>query len=354
MSGTSLDGVDAVIARFDPQPELVASHYLPMPAALRSSLLTLNAMSPDELHEANLAANALAHLYAEAVAALLAKSGLTAADVIAIGNHGQTVRHRPDCGYTVQLGNASLLAELTGIPVIADFRSRDVAAGGQGAPLVPAFHRALFARQDTGVAVLNLGGIANLTWLSRDGRVLGFDTGPGNVLLDLWCERYTGEPYDRDGQLAAAGQVNGGLLAAMLAEPFFVTPPPKSTGRDLFNAAWLARFATAGLASADVQATLAALTSQTCADALKRHCPDTSRLYVCGGGARNPVLMAGLQQNLPGWSVEATDALGIPADWLEAFAFAWLAWRFLNGQSANLPAVTGAKGERILGCYYPA
>jgi anhydro-N-acetylmuramic acid kinase len=356
MSGTSLDGVDGVLVEFEPL-RVLAHASLPFDAALRDELLALNGPGPDELHRASLAANALAAAYAQVVQALLNDSGIAPSAVTAIGAHGQTVRHRPrqfdGVGYTVQLHGAARLAELAGIDVVSDFRSRDVAAGGQGAPLVPAFHAALFARPDAALAVLNLGGIANLTLLVPGEPVTGFDCGPANVLMDLWCRRHRGEPFDRDGAWAAQGHVDAALLARVQAEPYFRAAPPKSTGRDLFNAQWLdARLS--GEASVDVQATLAELTAWSVAEELRRHAPAASELLVCGGGALNGHLMQRLRARLPGVGVARTDDRGLPALQVEACAFAWLAQAFVERRPGNLPAVTGAHGPRVLGALYPA
>ncbi|GGX28165.1 anhydro-N-acetylmuramic acid kinase [Pigmentiphaga litoralis] len=364
MSGTSLDGVDGVLARCPPDgPPVVLAHAdQPFPAGLRDTLLALNAPGPDELDRAAQAAVALADVYADVVNAALKAAGLGASAVRAVGAHGQTVRHRPELGYTLQLNAPARLAEATGIPVVADFRSRDVAAGGQGAPLVPAFHAACFGT-DTPRVILNLGGIANVTLLQPDSPVTGFDTGPANLLLDLWCARHAGQPYDAQGAFAASGKVSDTLLAHLVAsEPWLALPPPKSTGRDLFHADWLdkrlaawqvAQGAVDPLLPADVQATLQRLTAQTVADALQGRVASTTEVWVCGGGARNDGLMADLAHCL-GRPVQSTDALGIPPQQVEALAFAWLAARHVQGQTANLPAVTGARGERILGAYYPA
>jgi anhydro-N-acetylmuramic acid kinase len=279
--------------------------------------------------------------------------------VRAIGAHGQTVRHRPGefdgTGYTLQLMNGALLAELTGIAVACDFRSRDVAAGGQGAPLVPAFHRQRFGRAGETVAVLNLGGIANLTVIGADGATTGFDTGPANLLLDGWTERHRGTRFDADGHWAAGGHVSSDLLASLCAEPFFALPPPKSTGRDLFGLAWLdAQLAArAPLPPQDVQATLAELTAVTAADAVRAHAAAARQLIVCGGGARNAHLMARLGAHLPGIGVVASDALGLPCDQVEACAFGWLARALVDRAPGNLPAVTGAQGLRVLGALHP-
>jgi anhydro-N-acetylmuramic acid kinase len=365
MSGTSLDGVDGVLASFDPRslrPGRVIAHvHVDLPDDLSSLLLALNQPGADELHRAALAANALMGVYADVVERLLATSGCRAADVLAVGAHGQTVRHRPQAfggtGYTIQLVNGALLAERCGITTVCDFRSADVAAGGQGAPLVPAFHAACFARAGIDAAVLNVGGIANLTLLPASGQVGGFDTGPGNVLMDLWSLRCTGQPFDAGGAMAASGRVLPELLAALRSEPYFALPPPKSTGRDLFHADWLdARLQAAGTgaAPADVMATLAELTAQSVVDALRAQLPAVSRLRVCGGGAFNGHLMARWRGLLPGVDLASTDADGVPADQVEALAFAWLAACRMAGRTASLPAVTGARATRVLGAVYPA
>jgi anhydro-N-acetylmuramic acid kinase len=363
MSGTSLDGVDGVLADFTAGTaalEVRAHRHRPFPDELRRELLALNAPGADELHRAALAGNGIARAYAEVVRALLQQAGVSASQVRAIGAHGQTVRHRPrefdGVGYTIQLNAPALLAELGNIDVVADLRSRDVAAGGLGAPLVPAFHRAVFGRQDVTVAVLNLGGIANLTLLDADGGTRGFDCGPGNVLMDLWCRQHRAEPYDRGGAWAASGRVIEALLQTLLAEPYFALQPPKATGRDLFNAGWLAQCLSSASAARpeDVQATLAELTAAVCADALRRHGADAGELLVCGGGACNEELMRRLGLRLPGVHVTTTASRGLPVDQVEACAFAWLARRFVEGACGNLEAVTGAAGPRRLGCLYPA
>ena len=365
MSGTSLDGIDAVLVDFGSQagpPMRVRGHvHAPFMAGLRAELLALNTPGEDELHRAALAGNALARAYAAAVTELLLATSTVAREVRAIGAHGQTVRHQPGAvdgtGYTIQLLNGALLAEHSGIDVVCDLRSRDLAAGGQGAPLAPGFHAALFGQAGQSRAVLNLGGIANLTLLHAEGRVTGFDCGPANALLDAWCQRHRGQPYDDDGRWAASGHVLAPLLEALRAEPYFDLSPPKSTGRDLFHLGWLdnalQRHAP-GAAAADVQATLAALTVQSIAHDLRGHAAQAQVLFVCGGGARNSHLMSGLAAALPGVHVGTTDALGLPVDQVEATAFAWLAHRFVEGQPGNLPAVTGARGPRRLGALHPA
>jgi anhydro-N-acetylmuramic acid kinase len=301
---------------------------------------------------AALSANALVALYSQAVHSLLRTTNHPAQAIAAIGAHGQTVRHQPQLhdgvGYTLQLNNPALLVEQTGISVVADFRARDVAAGGQGAPLVPAFH------EET-VAVLNIGGMSNISILQPD-KVLGFDCGPGNVLMDLWCHQHLGQGYDHLGQWAASGSVSQALLTRFMNDPFFNAPPPKSTGRDLFHADWLQAHLSAvpGLSAADVQATLAALTVQTCAKDVLRYAPTAKRLLVCGGGAYNQHLMSLLSQALPEVDVASTEAHGLPPLQVEAAAFAWLARQTLLNLPGNLPAVTGARGPRVLGAIYPA
>lgn len=360
MSGTSLDGVDAVLADLSSGVAVLAHVHQPFADALRTELLALNRSGADELHRAALAGNALACAYAGAVQELLAAGGVNRADVRAIGAHGQTVRHRPaefdGTGYTIQILNPAVLAELSRIDVVADLRSRDLAAGGQGAPLVPSFHREVFGRGGTTIAVLNLGGIANLTLLGADGATRGFDCGPANALMDHWSERHLGTPFDDGGRWAAGGRVLDRLLESMLDDPFFSRPPPKSTGRDLFNAGWLEAMCARlpGADPRDVQATLAELTARAACEALEREAPDTRDLLVCGGGAANRHLMSRLAALLPACGVRPTDACGLPAMQVEACAFAWLAKAHCERRPGNLPAVTGARGARVLGALYPA
>lgn len=363
MSGTSLDGVDAVVADFAPEAGLLrtlGAAHRPMPAELREVLLALQAPGPDEIAGAAAASVALADLYAEALLACCEMAGQPAAALVAAGVHGQTVRHRPERGWTVQLNDPARIVELTGVTVVADFRRRDIAAGGQGAPLVPAFHAALFGDAAHARAVLNLGGIANLTLLAPGAPgapVRGFDTGPANLLLDLWHQRHRGGAVDVDGAWAASGTASPALLARMIEDPYFRLSAPKSTGRDHFHAQWLdaalSRCAVASLAPADVQATLVALTAQTVADALEREAPDAREVLVCGGGARNRTLMAALEQRLAPRRVTSTDRHGVAVEHVEALAFAWLAREALAGRPGSLASVTGARGPRVLGAIYP-
>jgi anhydro-N-acetylmuramic acid kinase len=355
MSGTSLDGVDAALVEFpSPRPALLDTAYLPLPGPLKTELHALQVLGPNELDRAARAGNELTRLYAKAVLALLDRTGISAAATRAIGCHGQTIRHRPDAGYTLQIANPALLAELTGISVVADFRSRDIAAGGQGAPLAPAFHAAVFGSEATHRVIVNIGGIANLTDLPASGSVTGFDTGPGNVLLDLWIQRHLGKDHDDAGAWASSGSALAEPLAAMLGEPYFAARPPKSCGRDLFNAAWLEKFSLVQVAPQDVQATLAELTARSIADAVGQYCPQADEIYICGGGAHNLCVLERLRRNLPRCRIGTTAALGIDPDWVEAIAFAWLAKQTLDGRPGNLQAVTGAAGGRVLGAIYPA
>ena len=368
MSGTSLDGIDAVAVDFGadiaaPRIRVLAHARADLAEPLRADLLALNRSGGDEIHRAALAANAMARASASLVDELLSQAGLERRSVAAIGCHGQTVRHQPGefdgTGYTVQINAPALLAELTGVDVVADFRSRDVAAGGQGAPLVPAFHAAAFRRPGEPLAVLNLGGIANLTCIDADGAVVGFDCGPANALLDGWCATHTGQRFDAAGAWAASGHVDARLLDLLLAEPYFARPAPKSTGRDLFDAAWLdvrlARSeAVTRLRPEDVQATLSELTARTVADSLRRHAAGARELIVCGGGALNGDLLHRVARRIEPAAVVVSGERGLPPDQVEACAFAWLAQAFLRRLPGNITSVTGAAGPRVLGALYPA
>ncbi len=364
MSGTSLDGIDAVLAKIGPNGETSAqaSMSAPFSPELRKALFELQSPGPNELHREKQAGNALAIAYANTASQLLKKANLEASDIAAIGAHGQTIRHQPHLGgmaYTHQTLNAALLAEKMGIDVIADFRSRDLAAGGHGAPLVPAFHAQQFTSSEN-LAILNIGGIANLTLLPKNGEVTGFDCGPGNMLMDAWIAKHLGNAFDENGNWALQGKVNEVLLQVMLADPFFIKVPPKSTGRDDFHLYWLQeKIANENYLSEDVQATLLHLTAHSTLEALERHAPQTQKLIICGGGAKNSALMNLLKvkaQHFFKEPVEITtsDSAGIDPQLVEGLAFAWLAWAHKEKRPANLPAVTGAKGPRILGACYPA
>ena len=358
MSGTSLDGVDAALVYFeDGTCELIETQFLAYSEALKRELLALHEPKHNELEASCILGCRLAHLYANAVKQLLNKAKVNADDISAIGCHGQTIRHRPELGFTLQIGNNALLAEQTNISVVSDFRSRDIAAGGQGAPLVPAFHQAMFACANRNRAIINIGGIANITYLGKDGDVLGFDSGPGNMLIDSWTKLKLGKDYDANGDWAATGVVLESLLSSMLAEPYFALRPPKSTGRDLFNDHWFNEHwlkqhqLYPHLRPQDVARTLVALTAHSIYDAIA---PDVDEVYVCGGGAHNALLMNSLQDMLGGKLLATTDALGVGVDWVEAVAFAWLAKQTLENKPSNLPEATGAKGLRVLGAIYPA
>jgi len=350
-----MDGIDAALVDCSSgRPVLQATHASSYSSDLRKQLArALEIHNPRDQDLTDLD-NAVGAAFAGAALALLAEAGLVAADIRAIGSHGQTIRHEPDAPqpYSLQIGNPQLISSLTGVDVIADFRSPDIAAGGQGAPLVPAFHHAVFASARETRVVLNVGGIANITVLpdATAERVTGFDTGPGNTLMDGWIRRTLDLPMDRNGEFAASGSVSESLLQALLADGYFNRPPPKSTGLEYFNAAWLDGYAEmATLSPQDVQATLCELTAMTIANDIRRYAPATARLLVCGGGAHNIHLMRRLAGNLPGVTVATTREFGIDPDWVEAAAFAWLACQRLAGKPGNLPAVTGARRPVLLG-----
>ena len=336
------------------RPSCLPPTIYPYGKALKDALLLLHHSSNDELHHAQMIGNLLAREYALALQALLKSADTSPHQIRATGCHGQTIRHRPDQGYTIQLGNAALLAELSGIAVVSDFRSRDIAAGGQGAPLVPAFHDQVLRHPTIHRVIVNIGGISNLTNLPPDRPTTGFDCGPGNLLMDAWIAQQRGESYDREGSWAASGKIIPALLSSMLNEPYLRMTPPKSSGRDLFNMDWLNSKLLGGETPSDVQATLLALTHQTIVDAIQRYCAGAQEIYLCGGGAHNKTLVQRLSTSLTACRVLTTDTLGMGVDWLEAIAFAWLAKQTLCGHSANLPAVTGAHHPCVLGAIYPA
>ena len=354
MSGTSLDGVDAVLVDLGRAPVLIGAVFLPFHRKLKAALAGLQEPNKGDLDGAARAGIELSRIYARAIGGLLRRHGLRARAVRAVGCHGQTVRHRPESGYSLQLCNPAWLAEHTGITVVADFRSRDIAAGGQGAPLVPAFHAACFRDPRRHRVIANLGGIANITNLPPRGAVTGFDTGPGNLLLDAWAHEKIGGDFDPGGRFAARGRPIPSLLEAFLADPYFRRSPPKSTGRDHFNLRWLRRFRPSRYQSGDVQATLAELTARSIHESISRFCPGTEEVYLCGGGVRNTDLVRRISQSLSGMRVATTERLGIHPDWVEAIAFAWLAQRALRRAPGNLHGVTGARGPRVLGAIYAA
>ena len=361
ISGTSADGIDAALVRFaddaaDAIPQLVFGATEPWEPALRERLVSLGQhaamLTLDDVGELDVR---VGRAFAHAAQAAIEAAGIDHADLVAIGSHGQTLRHRPhgEIPFTLQLGDPASIAERCGVQVVADFRRRDVAAGGHGAPLVPAFHAATLRSPAEARAALNLGGIANFTLLPRQGVVRGFDTGPANGLMDAWCLRHTGKPYDANGDFAAQGQVDGVLLERLLDEPWFALPPPKSTGRDQFHLAWVESKLEGRETPADVQATLLALSIRTIVDALRIAQPGTQRVIACGGGVHNAGLMAALAHALPEVVVESSANHGLDPDFVEAMAFAWLARETLARRPGNLPAVTGAAGPRVLGAIYP-
>ncbi len=358
MSGTSVDGIDAALVQFEPDFKVLATHCAQYPDDLRVKILKLCAPAADEINRIAEIDQAIADCFAHS--ANLISTPEYQAQIKAIGSHGQTIRHVPEQGYSLQIGDPSRIAEKTGITTIGQFRQRDLSAGGQGAPLVPAFHAALFHKANTERFILNIGGMANITHLPANPhhKVTGFDTGPGNVLLDSWIEKHQQQAFDADGQWAEQGTVIQPLLQRLLDEPYFSNPPPKSTGRERFNLNWLEtqlgdRFSNA--APQDVQATLLSLTAKSTADAIKKQSEQPSyEVYICGGGARNHALIKAIKAEMPEQKIALTDELGLDPDWVEAAAFAWLAWRCLSSQSGNLPEVTGAKGPRILGAIHPA
>ena len=355
MSGTSLDGADAALVDFSSaSPRTLAFSTVAFSAELRERILELSEPGSDSLDLAGAVSVELAGLYARAVEGVLAAGGVDRKAVTAIGCHGQTVRHRPERGFTIQLNDPARLAEFSGIDVVADFRRRDMAAGGQGAPLVPAFHEAIFRHPSRSRAVVNIGGISNVTWLPSAGKTLGFDCGPGNVLLDGWAREHIGKQFDEDGNWARAGRTDAKLLARLLEEPFFDAPPPKSTGRELFRLAWLQERLPGDYRTADVQSTLTDFTAHAIVGAIDRFCPATDEIYLAGGGTRNTTLVARITVLAGKRPVAPTDALGVPTGHLESMAFAWLAMKCMRREPVDLTAVTGAREPRVLGAVYAA
>lgn len=360
MSGTSMDGIDAALVDFSTtRTHLVTTHTEHYPPSLTKSIVDAVALvDPRTADLAALDAD-IGRCFAEAANKLLEKSGFKTSDIRAIGSHGQTIRHEPDRTdpYSMQLGNADIIADKTRIDVVADFRRRDIEAGGQGAPLVPAFHKAIFATAGENRAILNIGGIANLTILPADPTqpVTGFDTGPGNTLMDNWVRQHLQADMDIDGEWAASGTIDTGTLQKLLEDPYFRKPPPKSTGLDYFNSDWLTdKTGILSTTHEDMQATLCALTAATIADAIKQQAANTRRVLVCGGGIHNRTLMRGIKERLTGILVESTSQHSIDPDWVEAMAFAWLAKQKLESTPGNIPEVTGANHRVVLGSLHPA
>lgn len=361
MSGTSADAIDAVLVDLRSTPKLLTQYTLPIPTKTRQQIHALSLPGDNEIDRIGALDVNLGKLFARASQELLSKANISAAQITAIGSHGQTIRHRPPGSpqgtFTLQIGDPNLIAELTGITTVADFRRRDIAAGGQGAPLVPAFHRAIFHAQDKDRVIVNIGGMANITWLPAQGQILGFDTGPGNVLMDTWIAEHLGKSYDQNGVWAASGQACKILLTKLLTTPYFKLPAPKSTGRESFNRAWLdvsLGKLSSPLAPADIQATLLELTAITIADSINSLGQSSKDIFVCGGGAYNTALMHRLKVILSNDNLATTAVLGVDPQWIEAMAFAWLAQQTINHRPGNLREVTGATREVVLGGVYYA
>ncbi|MFV8819767.1 anhydro-N-acetylmuramic acid kinase [Haliea sp. E17] len=362
LSGTSVDAIDCALVEIDHRVQLLHSREYPIPEAIREEIAAISHSGDREIERMGILDRQLGQLLGTAANQLIAAAGVTAPEVTAIGSHGQTIRHRPASGghapetsFTLQIGDPNSIAELTGITTVADFRRRDMAAGGEGAPLAPAFHAHAFAAPDTRRAIVNIGGIANISLLDGARLIAGFDSGPGNTLMDHWIARHRGQHFDRDGQWAASGRVDPGLLRVLLQHPYLQRSGPRSTGKEAFNLAWLDAILGASPATAaqDVQATLCEFTAASIAAPILQAAVPVDEIYICGGGAHNRDLMGRLARLLAPRAVGDTDALGIHPDWVEAAAFAWLAQRRLGGLPGNAPIVTGAKGERVLGAIYP-
>lgn len=352
MSGTSVDGLDIALVELSHSPKLIASFYQKYDKSLREEILALCQPSPDEINRLGILDRQLGKLFADSINSLLKTQRLSPQSIRAIGSHGQTVRHHPARGFTLQIGDPNVIAAETGITTIADFRRRDIALGGQGAPLVPAFHQAVFYDKKVNRVILNLGGMANITLLPKNGALFGFDTGPSNILLDAWIEKNLAKTTDEEGQWAAKGQINYALLNNLLNDPYFKLLPPKSTGREYFNLNWLNNFFVTEFDPRDVQTTLVELTAQSIIDAISQHMSE-GEILVCGGGIHNHFLMSRLRDLGKHFIIESTEKFGVDPDWVEAIAFAWLAKQTLNHKSGNIPAVTGAKKATILGGIYP-
>lgn len=357
-----MDGIDGAIVDYsDNGAQVIATYCHPLAPSLQDAIKPLFLPGDDDIDTLGSADQQLGHCFAEAATILLEQAGLKASDITAIGSHGQTVRHRPPASdtphpFTLQIGDPNIIVARTGITTVADFRRRDMALGGQAAPLVPAFHRATFHSNTRNRVIVNIGGISNITLLPKEGEVLGFDTGPGNRLLDGWIQRWQNKAFDDNGQWASQHTSDQGLLEQLKTHPFLQRPAPKSTGREAFNQQWLDQQlnAFAQLSPGCVQATLLAFTTETIAEAIMALPATVDEVFICGGGALNSALMANLDNLLKNTNVASTDSLGIAPNWVEAVAFAWLARQTLAGMAGNLPTVTGAEKLTVLGGIYPA
>lgn len=357
MSGTSVDGIDAAVVNFDqPKPQIIATYYEPMPESLRLGILELCQPGFNEVNRMGEIDVALGKQFAKTANTLLEKHHIDRKTIRAIGSHGQTIRHHPEKKFTIQIGDPNIIAAETNITTIADFRRRDVALGGQGAPLVPAFHQYVFADKNTDRVIVNIGGIANITLLPVKTKqiITGFDTGPGNTLLDAWVSQHLHKPYDASGNWASQGTADINLLETLLNDPFFQMKPPKSTGREYFNLAWLqSHLSTDTISPVDVQATLLELTAHSIMNAINSNLPD-SEILICGGGVHNDLLMERLRKLTKNHTLNSTSSFGVDPDWVEAMAFAWLAQQTLHQKPGNITSVTGAKQAAILGGLYYA
>lgn len=354
ISGTSADGIDAALVDFSqPQPKFIGGHYTAFDDELQQTILELNQPGFNEINRLGDLDVLLGKEFAYAVNSLLKKHDVTAKEVRAIGSHGQTVRHHPTRQFTLQIADPNIIAAETGITTVADFRRRDMAHGGQGAPLVPALHHTLLATSKNDRVVVNIGGVANITFLPADTtlQVIGFDTGPGNNLQNAWMQKHHQQPYDKNGEWAASGKVNTVLLKSLLNDPYFFMPSPKSTGPEYFNLGWLEKYLSRSIKPVDVQATLVELTAQTIIDSIKKHC-SSGEILICGGGVHNKQLMNRLTVLAKPFSVQSTTAFGIDPDWVEAIAFAWLAKQTLEKKPGNIMTVTGARQPAVLGGVY--
>ena len=351
MSGTSADGINAALVDFThAEPKLVASLYQQHTAELRQEILTLCNPGHDEINRMGELDVKLGKAFAATANSLLLSQSIHSKAIRAIGSHGQTVRHHPGRQFTLQIGDPNVIAVETGITTIGDFRRRDIALGGQGAPLVPGFHQSIFSAKNKDRAIVNIGGIANITLLPANGHVSGFDTGPGNTLLDAWTEKHLRQPFDKNGAWAAQGKINLELLDTLLSDCYFKLTPPKSTGREHFNLEWLKKSLPSSAQPVDVQTTLVELTALSILNAIPF---SSGEILICGGGTHNEFLMSRIQKNAKNFSVSTTEKFGVHPDWVEAMAFAWLAKQTLNGKPGNMPKVTGAKEATVLGAIYP-